>query len=130
MSAQPSLLDALPDLLPIVPGCIEGIVSLSPFIVQCPRCGDCYTGVPVLAASAVPFWDHGNPTRSPRRQCRDCWADDGWALSDHGGSVRGEDPELARQILERTHPHRHRDRITPAEARRLIATTREEPTDD
>lgn len=118
MVDQPSLLDALPDLLPTAPGCITGIVSRAPgpFVVQCPTCGDCYTGrVAVLAAQSAPF--RGRP---PRRQCLDCWAEDGHAWRDYE-YVEG-DPAAARAMLDRALPSRHKYRISPAQARALIAT--------
>lgn len=87
MGAQPA--EALPALWPTVPGCVDGIVSLSPAIIQCRECGVTDTcesvGLPskagergelaiVVILSDIRFhprtWDDGR-TDNPRL-CRPC----------------------------------------------------------
>ena len=94
----------------------SGIKCKDPFIVQCPTCGDCYMSRAwTIAAHNVPFWDYKD--RPKLRQCLDCWARDGWARSDYGGS-----PADAMRLLDRNHPARHTYRISTEEARALIET--------
>ena len=99
------------ELLPDLPGTITGIKCKNPFIVQCPTCGQCYTSRAwTIAAHFVPFLDYKD--RPKLRQCLDCWARDGWARSDYGGS-----PADAMRLLDRNHPNRHTYRISTEEAR-------------
>ena len=104
---------ALPDL----PGYIQGIKNLSPFIVQCPTCGDCYTASAwTIAAKCVPFQQR---TGRAGRQCLDCWAAEGWyeGAYEH---VRGGTPEEAKAMLDRAYPTRHDNRIPVEDALALI----------
>lgn len=102
--------------LPDMPGKIQGIKSMDPFIVQCPVCDKCYSGIAVIAASRVPFWAR---TGIPGRRCLDCWADLGWYLGDYV-DVLGGTPEQAHAMLARNYPTRNDDALYPEEALELI----------
>ena len=104
------------DQLPDMPGMIQGIKSVDPFIVQCPVCDKCYSGIAILAVSRVPF---NNRAEQPGRRCLDCWADLGWYRGNYE-SVWGDDPKRARAMLDRNYPTRNDDALYPEEALQLI----------
>lgn len=105
----------LPPIFPTVPGCVEGIVNRDPIVVQCPDCGDCFTGLPILAVSAVP-WNRRSGIKG--RRCLHCWTDYGIYESDYH-SVTG-DPVAARKALLTHNMSWDRDRISAAEAQKII----------
>ena len=104
------------DQLPDMPGMIQGVKSVDPFIVQCPVCDKCYSGTAVLAARRVPFNVYADQTG---RRCLDCWADLGWYWGMYE-SVRGGTPEQAHAMLDRDYPTRNDDALYPEEALQLI----------
>lgn len=56
-------------MLPTVPGCVLGVVAVSPALtIQCTRCHQTRTGWPIDVASWAPF-PHGH---GGERLCPDC----------------------------------------------------------
>ena len=105
-------------LLPDLPGYVTGIKRWNPLVIQCPTCGHCFTSpVWTITAGLVPFWDRKN--RPKLRQCRDCWAGEGWYISNYY-RIRDGDPEEARKALEREDPTRNKYRMTPEAVRELF----------
>lgn len=106
----------LPVMFPVVPGCIDGIVHRDPLVVQCPDCGDCFSGIGVLAAKSV-LWNRHSGIAG--RRCLACWADLGvyeGTFSRIVGDVAG-----ARAALD-GYTNWDSERITPEQAREIIKT--------
>lgn len=105
-------------LLPDLPGKVTGIKSTNPWVVQCPKCGNCFAGdAPAITLlRLVPF-----STRAPEmgRMCLGCWADRGWYEGFYD-KARDAGSEFAHRLLDRDYPGWDKYRISVEEAETLI----------